>query len=70
VTDTEGAVHTYTLESQEVYVFDGLPLQDIFASSEPLLRLITCEGEFDSVTKNYSHRLVVTARLQPPAKVL
>lgn len=64
VTDNDGQVFTYSVESHMTYPYDQLPLQDVFASTEPLLRLITCKGTFDTSAENYSDRLVVTARLQ------
>jgi LPXTG-site transpeptidase (sortase) family protein len=64
VTDGQGQVFVYIVESSKEYPYDKLPLQDVFASTEPLLRLITCKGSFDSQAENYSDRLVVTARLQ------
>ncbi len=64
ITDEKNSQSLYKVETIQSYRYDGLPLQELFASKEPLLRLITCKGSFDTETKNYSDRLVVTARLQ------
>lgn len=65
VSDERDKEYVYVVEDSTIYGFDQLPMQEIFAdSTQALLRLITCSGTFDAITKNYSKRLVVTARLQ------
>jgi len=57
------AESSYVVEWVERYPFDQAPLDRIFASLyEPALTIITCEGDFDQATHNYSERLVVRAR--------
>jgi sortase (surface protein transpeptidase) len=59
-TDVNGKSYTFTVTHLIKYPYDALPLSKIFASSDKAnLNLITCNGAWNSTTKNYSHRLVV-----------
>lgn len=58
----QGSPLYYTVQTNELYSFDAVPLQEIFGSSaEEKLQLITCDGVFDQTSNNYSKRRVVTA---------
>ena len=66
VTRADGLSRTFSVISSQVYAFDRAPLQKIFgATAEPLLNLVTCDGNFDWTAKNYDQRLVVYARQTP-----
>ncbi len=64
ITDETQTTHRYLIQNAQIYNFDEVPLEEIFASSKPVLRLITCDGVYDGVTNDYSKRLIVTAILQ------
>lgn len=65
ITDDQNKKYTFTVTKNVAYPYDGLPLQDIFAASAtPHLNLITCNGTWDKVNKNYSQRIVVYADLK------
>lgn len=56
----DGKTFKYKITRKELFEYDKLPLTEIFASSDKMrLNLITCDGYFDSINKNYSKRLVV-----------
>lgn len=62
VTDAGGERYEFTVESLEVVEKDALPYEHIWAeSSEPLLRLITCGGEYEPDNGGYQHNVVVYA---------
>lgn len=64
VTDINNKTYRYTVTDIQVYPYDRFPLQEVFgAQTTARLNLITCEGSFDSVTRNYSHRTVVYSEL-------
>lgn len=64
VTDETGKDWKYIVSAVETYPFDQFPLKEVFGKSDkPRLNLITCEGNFDKATKNYSHRTVVYSEL-------
>lgn len=64
VTDENGEKHTFTVTSVKTYPWNDFPLQEVFAdSSGTKLNLITCGGEFDKNSKNYSERTVVYAEI-------
>lgn len=64
ITDENGKELTFEVTRVEVYPFDEFPLQEVFAdTSGKYLNLITCEGEFDKATKNYSERTVAYSEL-------
>ncbi len=65
VTDKNGKELVFIVTRIETYPFDKFPLQEVFAdTSGKYLNLITCEGEFDKATKNYSERTVAYAQLE------
>jgi sortase A len=60
ITDENNNSFKYKVIDKQVYDFDKLPLNDIFASTDKKrLNLITCNGVFSQSEKNYSKRLVV-----------
>lgn len=63
VAGTDGRSLTYVVEQLEAYPYNAVPMDRLFARDRPRLTLITCTGNFDRGTANYSHRLVVYAVL-------
>ena len=65
VTDQSGKQYTYKVTNNEIYPYDQLPLQQIFATNDKArLNIITCHGTWDSVRHDYSHRTVIYSELQ------
>lgn len=62
VIDTNEVSYTFTVKDKKVYDFDKFPLREVFATAgTPGLNLITCSGEWNKNTKNYSTRTVIYA---------
>ncbi|HSW97453.1 MAG TPA: class F sortase [Candidatus Saccharimonadales bacterium] len=65
IMDENNRTYTFVVTKQIAYPYNNVPLQDIFApSTTPHLNLITCNGTWDKVNKNYSQRVVVYAELK------
>ncbi|HSW88153.1 MAG TPA: class F sortase [Candidatus Saccharimonadales bacterium] len=65
VTDENNRSFTFVVTKKVAYDYKSLPLNEIFAASNtPHLNLITCNGTWDKVNKNYSQRVVVYAELK------
>lgn len=63
-TDVKGKENIFSVISKKKYPYDNFPLQKVFgATSKRMLNLVTCEGQWNSKTKNYSHRTVVYAQI-------
>jgi sortase A len=64
VTDNNGKKYMFSVIQVAKYPDDNFPLKEVFAEANvPMLNLITCNGVWDKVAKNYSNRLVVYSRL-------
>ncbi|QCR18084.1 class F sortase [Agrococcus sp. SGAir0287] len=62
VTTASGAVLQFRVEQVEQLGKAQLPLDELFArDGPPVLRLVTCAGEFDPVAGAYEDNLIVTA---------
>jgi hypothetical protein len=62
VTREDGIVVTYEVTAIESYAKQRLPYEDVFGiEAEPALRLITCGGEFDRESGDYTENVVVFA---------
>lgn len=59
--DTPEGQFTYTVE--DVKLVKPTSIEVMAQSATPILTLITCGGEFDTRTRSFSDRLVVTSRL-------
>ena len=59
--DTPEGRFTYTIE--DVKLVKPTSIEVMAHSPTPILTLITCGGEFDTKTRSFSDRLVVTSRL-------
>ncbi|WP_423923343.1 class F sortase [Frigoribacterium sp. 2-23] len=64
VTLSTGAVETFTVSGSERAPKKQFPTSDVYGSSPtPSLRLITCDGHFDTSTGHYDDNLIVFADL-------
>ncbi len=65
VTDTSGKKFHFQVVKTEIYVNGYSPTEKIFdqTADTALLNLITCDGVWDPVAKNYSERMVVYSKL-------
>ncbi|SCX55492.1 LPXTG-site transpeptidase (sortase) family protein [Klenkia marina] len=62
LTTADGSVATYTVTGTEQVAKDTFPTAAVFgATTEDVLRLITCTGAFDAGARSYTDNLVVTA---------
>lgn len=65
VSDRNGRELTFEVTGARSYLFDQVPLQEIFGPSDkPRLNLITCTGVWNRGTSNYTNRLVVFTELR------
>lgn len=66
VDDATEVRRAFVVEDVEVVPKDTLPYERIWPDSdEPLLRLITCGGEYDLAHGGYQHNVVVYASMAP-----
>lgn len=64
VTDTAGKEYTYIVMTKEKYPYDKFPIEKVFGgAATSQLNLITCQGDWNAKTKNYSQRMVISAQL-------
>lgn len=64
VTDEKGDEKTFAVTGIEQYPYDAFPIKEVFGeASTSMLNLITCQGEWDEQSKNYSDRMVVYSQL-------
>jgi sortase (surface protein transpeptidase) len=62
LTTADGSPATYTVTGTEQVAKDTFPTAAVFgATTEDVLRLITCTGAFDAGARSYTDNLVVTA---------
>lgn len=62
VKDDKGKERAFSVVRSAKYPYNDFPLQEVFGtSSKPMLNLITCQGAWNTGTRNYSERLVVYA---------
>ncbi|MBI5127476.1 class F sortase [Candidatus Roizmanbacteria bacterium] len=62
--DENGEVKIFEVKDKKLYSYNAFPTEFVFGKSERrMLNLITCDGTWDSVSKNYSNRLVVFTEL-------
>ena len=62
VVDVGGEVATFAVSGSELVDKDALPTDRIWNDEdEPVLRLITCGGEFDRAARSYQSNVVVYA---------
>ncbi|RUQ04946.1 class F sortase [Curtobacterium sp. HSID17257] len=64
VSMSDGSDRTFTVERSERAAKSAFPTSDVYGSSPtPQLRLITCDGTFDTATGHYTDNLIVFADL-------
>lgn len=66
VRDARGVDHNFEVVSSDTYEHDQVPLDVIFGDAvriRPNLILITCEGTWDTDSRNYDQRFVVYAKM-------
>lgn len=64
VIDDKDKALNFVIFDKESYPWNNFPLQEVFGDkSEKRLNLITCNGIWDNLNKNYSNRLVIYSRL-------
>lgn len=64
IVDNGGKSYKFQVIERVVYPTDSFPLEKIFGEgSKPRLNLITCEGTFNRLSRNYSHRTVIFSEL-------
>ena len=64
VRGTDGNVHSYAVEWNQVFPWEAAPMDQLVGPTEDsVLTLITCDGVFDTLSREYSDRRVVRARL-------
>lgn len=62
VTVADGSVAHYSVTGAEQVAKDGFPTVAVFgATTDDVLRLVTCSGDFDRGARSYVDNLVVTA---------
>lgn len=62
VTDVNGAPHRFVVVGVEQIPKDALPVERIWTDDEdPLLRLVTCGGDFDRSSGHYRDNIIVYA---------
>lgn len=60
----DGEAYAYQVTRNVSYRFDDPDAEEVIQpSDEPIITLITCGGTFDPVTKNYTLRTIVQAKL-------
>jgi sortase (surface protein transpeptidase) len=64
----DGTTGTWIVEGSEQTDKDELPADRIWnATAEPVLRLITCGGDFDASVRHYTDNIIVYANPVPAA---
>ncbi|MEL3973567.1 class F sortase [Rossellomorea oryzaecorticis] len=65
VTSKTGETRTFVVTDKKEYPWDEAPLKSIFGyTHRSSLNLITCTGDFDRSSRNYSKRLVIYTELK------
>lgn len=65
----DGSVVAFVVERLERHPKDAFPTDAVFAPTvDPVLRLITCDGDFDREARSYEDNLIVYAALSPGAR--
>ncbi|MGI8667343.1 MAG: class F sortase [Jatrophihabitans sp.] len=67
VRDSLGVVRHFTVTDIQRYPKSAFPTEVVYGPTPlPVLRLITCTGDFDASKRSYVDNLVVSARLNAP----
>lgn len=63
ITRQDGSTVHFTVEKSASYDQHNFPTQEVYGNIDyPGLRLITCDGDFDYLTRHYSKNLVIYAK--------
>lgn len=63
----DGSTARYRVTSSRAFYEANAPVAEILGPSPtPVLTIITCEGEFDRISRNYNQRRIVRAVLEQP----
>jgi len=69
VTAADGTQYHFAVTGQATYPYDQAPIEEIFGFSlQSQLNLITCKGQWNRGTRNYTKRLVVYSALVETVK--
>jgi len=64
----DGTTVTYVVDRTEQHDKNAFPTETVYGSTaEPVLRLVTCGGQFDGDRRSYDDNVIVFARLDPTA---
>ncbi len=64
IVDALGKNISFKVTTKEVYTYKSFPIEKVFGPSEkPQLNLITCGGEWDSMSNVYTERIVIYTEL-------
>ena len=62
----DGTTVSYTVERTEQHAKDAFPTQAVYGPTDhPVLRLVTCGGDFDRDQRSYDDNIIVFATLTP-----
>lgn len=65
ITLADGTTQHFTVSQTEVYDYTKFPAESVFlGTAQPVLKIITCHGQFVPKANTYSQRLIVTAVLK------
>jgi sortase (surface protein transpeptidase) len=64
VIDSQKQIYTFSVVDKKEFPHDQFPLTQVFGKNNgKMLNLITCEGTWDYISRNYSNRLVIFSKL-------
>lgn len=64
----DGTTVTYIVDRSEQHAKDAFPTETVYGSTaEPVLRLVTCGGDFDRDRRSYDDNVIVFARIEATA---
>lgn len=64
IVDKNNKQYNFIVTDKQIYPYDQAPINKIFGKADNKnLNLITCDGWFNQLTQNYSHRLVIFSKL-------
>ncbi|MBI4008809.1 class F sortase [Candidatus Roizmanbacteria bacterium] len=69
IIDDKGKELVFRVVDKRSYPYNEFPSEEIFGPSDKfMLNLITCQGNWDASSRNYSNRLTVLAELLSPPR--
>jgi LPXTG-site transpeptidase (sortase) family protein len=65
----DGRLHTYTVDWNRAFPVEQVPKREVLeGTDDATLTLITCDGQFDPIARDYSHRRAVRASIKSDTK--